>query len=51
MNLGAWGSRKFIVALVAIGVAAWKPSSATPIASIAIAFFAAHAVADSKLAK
>lgn len=45
------GWRKVLVALIAIAAVALKPAAGTAIASIAIAFLGAHAVADSKLAK
>lgn len=46
-----WGGRKFLVALAAILCATLKPTAGVSVAAIAVAFFGAHAVADSKLAK
>lgn len=45
------GKRKLIVALGAILAAALAPASAVSIAAIAVAFFGAHAVADSRFAR
>lgn len=45
------GNRKLVVALVAVILVALRPEAGVSIAAIAVAFFGAHTIADSKWAK
>ena len=49
--MNSLGGRKFVVALFGMAVVGLNPAAGVSIAAIAVAFFGAHAVADSKFAK